>query len=185
MESPFSARSKSKAQSNARYAPLEPLEPPAASALQPAPPLEPPAASALQPRAGAMPAEAAEPVEMPAKPAEPVEPVEDKNEDESEDRSEDESEDESESESKAQDESEDFAVFCFETQSNGVRLTLALGLGHVWRSPKLRRAFQGTRDFFGSYKGSCGRPHCLKLLCALYKWMSVEEAKDFLGFGSE
>ena len=107
---------------------------------------------ALQPRAGAMPAEAAEPVEMPAKPAEPVEPVEDKNEDESED--------ESESESKAQDESEDFAVFCFETQSNGVRLTLALGLGHVWRSPKLRRAFQGTR-VEGSYVGSCSRPHCL------------------------
>ena len=137
---------------------------------------------ALQPRAGAM---LAEPVEMPAKPAEPVEPVEDKNEDESEDRSEDESEDESESESKAQDESEDFAVFCFETQSNGVRLTLALGLGHVWRSPKLRRAFQGTRDFFGSYKGSMCRPHCLKLLCAQYKWIQVEEAKDFLGFGSE
>ena len=113
MQSPFSARSKSKAQSNARYAPLEPLGPSAASALQPAPPLEPPAASALQPRAGAMPAEAAEPVEMPAEPAEPVEPVEDKNEDESEDRSEDESEDEDEDESKAQDESEDFAVFCF------------------------------------------------------------------------
>ena len=32
-----------------------------------------------------MPAEAAEPVEMPAEPAEPAEPVEDKNEDESED----------------------------------------------------------------------------------------------------
>ena len=158
MQSPFSARSKSKAQSNARYAPLEPLEPPAASALQP--------------RAGAMPAEAAEPVEMPAEPAEPVEPVEDKNEDESED--------ESESESKAQDESEDFAVFCFETESRGVRLALALGLGHVWRSPKLRRAFQGTRDFFGSYKGSMCRPHCLKLLCAQYKWIQVEEAKDFL-----
>ena len=38
-----------------------------------------------------MPAEAAEPVEMPAEPAEPVEPVEDKNEDESEDESESES----------------------------------------------------------------------------------------------
>ena len=75
-----------------------------------------------------MPAEAAEPVEMPAEPAEPVEPVEDKNEDESEDRSEDESEDEDEDESKAQDESEDFAVFCFETESRGVRLALALGL---------------------------------------------------------
>ena len=89
--------------------------------------------------------------------------------------------------SKAQDESEDFAVFCFETESRGVRLTLALGLGHVWRSPKLRRAFQGTRDFFGSYKGSMcrPRPHCLKLLCAQYKWIQVEEAKDFLGFGSE
>ena len=30
-----------------------------------------------------------------------------------------------------------------------------------------------------------GRPHCLKLLCAQYKWIQVEEAKDFLGFGSE
>ena len=117
MQSPFSARSKPRHRATLATRRWSRWSPPQPARCSPEP-----AAERCLPRPPS-------PSRCPPSPptAEPVEPVEDKNEDESEDRSEDESEDEDESEaSKAQDESEDVAVFCFEAQSNGVRLTLAV-----------------------------------------------------------